>query len=133
MRFSKAVVKYKIPILIVMLLLMIPAVIGMVRTRVNYDMLDYLPETMDTVKGQQELLDEFGKGGFSLVIVEDMPDKDVAAFAQALETLMTDEQLRCRMGRAAQEEVARFYPEHIMPQWLTLFESTLKEKHGKDR
>ena len=79
MRFSKAVVKYKIPILIVMLLLMIPAVIGMVRTRVNYDMLDYLPETMDTVKGQQELLDEFGKGGFSLVIVEDMPDKDVAA------------------------------------------------------
>lgn len=62
-----------------------------------------------------------------------VPDKDVAAFAQALETLMTDEQLRCRMGRAAQEEVARFYPEHIMPQWLTLFESTLKEKYGKDK
>lgn len=84
MRFSKAVVKYKIPILIVMLLLMIPAVIGMVRTRVNYDMLDYLPETMDTVKGQQELLDEFGKGGFSLVIVEDMPDKDVAALVEKI-------------------------------------------------
>ena len=84
MRFSKAVVKYKIPILIVLLLLMIPAVIGMVRTRVNYDMLDYLPETMDTVKGQQELLDEFGKGGFSLVIVEDMPDKDVAALVEKI-------------------------------------------------
>ena len=84
MRFSKAVVKYRIPILIVMLLLMIPAVIGMVRTRVNYDMLDYLPETMDTVKGQQELLDEFGKGGFSLVIVEDMPDKDVAALVEKI-------------------------------------------------
>ena len=79
MYFSKAVVKYRIPILIGMLLLMIPAVIGMLRTRVNYDMLDYLPETMDTVKGQRELLDEFGKGGFSIVIVEDMPDKDVAA------------------------------------------------------
>jgi len=62
-----------------------------------------------------------------------VPDKDIEAFAQALETLMTDEQLRCRMGRAAQEEVARFYPQHIMPQWLALFESTLKEKYGKDR
>ena len=62
-----------------------------------------------------------------------VPDKDVEAFAQAFETLMTDEQLRCRMGRAAQEEVVRFYPEHIMPRWLALFESTLKEKHGKDR
>ncbi len=84
MRFSKAVVKYRIPILIVMLLLMIPAVIGMLRTRVNYDMLDYLPETMDTVKGQQELLDEFGKGGFSLVIVENMPDQDVAALVEKI-------------------------------------------------
>lgn len=78
MRFSKAVVKYRIPILILALLLMIPSVLGMKGTRINYDMLDYLPEDMDTVTGQKELLEDFGKGAFSLVIVENMPDKDVA-------------------------------------------------------
>ena len=79
MRFSKAVVKYRIPIFILTLLLMIPSLLGMVRTRVNYDMLDYLPSDMDTVIGQGELKEEFGKGAFSIVIVEDMPDKDVTA------------------------------------------------------
>lgn len=79
MRFSKAVVKYRIPIFILTLLLMIPSLLGMVRTRVNYDMLDYLPSDMDTVIGQEELKEEFGKGAFSIVIVEDMPDKDVTA------------------------------------------------------
>ncbi len=77
MRFSKTVVKQRVPILIAALILMIPAVLGMIRTRVNYDMLDYLPSDMDTVKGQGELLTEFGKGAFSILIVEDMPDKDV--------------------------------------------------------
>lgn len=84
MRFSKAVVRYRVPILVITLLLMIPAVLGMIRTRVNYDMLDYLPATMDTVIGQEELLKEFGKGGFSIVIVEDMPDKDVAALVERI-------------------------------------------------
>lgn len=55
-----------------------------------------------------------------------VPDKDIDAFAHALETLMDDEELRCRMGQAAQVEVARFYPENIMPQWLSLFESLVK-------
>ncbi len=77
MRFSKAVVKYRIPIFILTILLMIPSVLGMVRTRVNYDMLDYLPSDMDTVIGQGELKEEFGKGAFSIIIVEDMPDKEV--------------------------------------------------------
>lgn len=53
-------------------------------------------------------------------------DKDIVAFARALETLMEDEEMRCRMGQAAQVEVARFYPENIMPQWLALFESLVK-------
>ncbi len=78
MHFSKAVVKYRIPILVITLIAMIPAFLGMTATRINYDMLDYLPESMDTVKGQNELLEDFGKGAFSLIIVEDMPDKDVA-------------------------------------------------------
>lgn len=78
MRFSKAVVKYRIPILILALLLMIPSVLGMAATRINYDMLDYLPDDMDTVIGQDELMEDFGKGAFSFIIVEDMPQKDVA-------------------------------------------------------
>ena len=84
MRFSKAVVKYRVAILIVALVLLAPAVLGMVNTRINYDMLDYLPEDMDTVIGQNELLSDFGKGAFSLVIVEDMPAKDVAALKEKI-------------------------------------------------
>ena len=79
MRFSKTVVKYRIGILVLVLVLSVPAVLGMAGTRINYDMLDYLPEDMDTVIGQNELMDEFGKGAFSFLIIEDMPDKDVAA------------------------------------------------------
>ena len=85
MRFSKAVVKCRIPILIITLLLMIPSVLGIVGTRINYDMLDYLPEDMDTVVGQNELLEDFGKGAFSLIIVEDMPDRDVAKLCEKIE------------------------------------------------
>lgn len=79
MKFGKAVVKYRIPIFVLALLLLIPSVFGMVSTRINYDMLTYLPDSMDTVIGQNELMDEFGKGAFSFVIFEDMPDKDVKA------------------------------------------------------
>lgn len=85
MRFSKAVVKHRVLILILSLVLMVPSVLGMIATRVNYDMLDYLPGDMDTVKGQEELLKDFGKGAFSLIIVEDMPDKDVAALVEKFE------------------------------------------------
>ena len=85
MRLSKAVVKCRIPILIITLLLMIPSVLGMVGTRINYDMLDYLPGDMDTVVGQNELLEDFGKGAFSLIIVEDMPDRDVAKLCEKIE------------------------------------------------
>ena len=87
MRLSKAVVKNRVLILIVALLLLIPSVLGMVNTRINYDMLDYLPEDMDTVIGQNELLDEFGKGAFSLIVVEDMPAKDVAALRKRIEAV----------------------------------------------
>ena len=66
MKFAKAVVKYRIPILLITLLLMIPAGFGYVATRVNYDMLDYLPTSMDTVVGQKELMDDFGKGAVTL-------------------------------------------------------------------
>ena len=87
MKVSRAVVKYRIPILIVTVLLLIPATIGYLGTRVNYDMLDYLPTDMDTVVGQNELMDEFGKGAFSFIIVEDMPAKDVAALKSKIENV----------------------------------------------
>lgn len=82
MRFSKAVVRCRIPILIITLLLLIPCVFGMINTRINYDMLDYLPGDMDTVKGQETLLEDFGKGAFSFIIVEDMPRRDVAKLTE---------------------------------------------------
>ena len=75
MKFSNAVVKRRVLILITAVVLMIPAVIGMVKTRINYDMLDYLPSDMDTVLGQNELLDDFGKGAFSFLVIEDMDPK----------------------------------------------------------
>ena len=84
MRLSKAVVKHRVPILIVALLLLIPSVLGMLNTRINYDMLDYLPGDMDTVIGQNELLTEFGKGAFSLIVMEDMPVRDVAALKEQI-------------------------------------------------
>ena len=87
MGFAKAVVKCRIPILILTIILMVPCVLGMIGTRINYDMLDYLPEDMDTVIGQNELLEDFGKGAFSLIIAEDMPDKDVAALCEKLKAV----------------------------------------------
>ena len=79
MKLARTVVRLRVPILLITLLLMIPSVFGYVGTRVNYDMLNYLPSDMDTVVGQNELMAEFGKGAFSFIIVEDMPAKDVAA------------------------------------------------------
>ena len=84
MKFSKAVVKYRVPILILTLVLLIPSVLGMTHTRINYDMLTYLPEDMETVIGQNELLEDFDKGAFAFLIVEDMPNKDVAALKEQI-------------------------------------------------
>jgi len=86
-RFGKWVVKRRIPILVLGILLLIPSVFGMAFTRINYDVLTYLPEDIDTVKGQNILLDEFGKGGFSLVMVEGMSEKDTAALEKKIEAV----------------------------------------------
>lgn len=84
MAFSKAVVKFRIPILIVTLALMIPAVLGMAGTRINYDMLDYLPSDIDTVTGQNILMEDFGKGAFSFIVVENMTPEDTAALTDQI-------------------------------------------------
>ena len=87
MRAAKAIVKNRVLILILALALMIPSVFGMLNTRINYDMLNYLPDDMDTVIGQDTLKEDFGKGAFSFIIVEDMPAKDVAALKEKIEAV----------------------------------------------
>ena len=85
MRFAKTIVKNRALILFAALVLMVPSVLGMLKTRINYDMLNYLPADMDTVIGQDTLKDDFGKGAFSFIIVEDMPEQDVAALKAKIE------------------------------------------------
>ena len=72
---EKFIVKYRKFILILAAILLIPALIGMFNTRINYDLLTYLPDNMETVKGQDELLNEFGKGAFAIIITEDLNDE----------------------------------------------------------
>ena len=95
MRASRAVVKYRVPILILALALLIPSFFGMVNTRINYDMLDYLPDDMDTVTGQNLLMEDFGKGAFSLIVVEDMPSADIRQTAEKLRTIEHVETVVC--------------------------------------
>ncbi|MEG1947218.1 MAG: efflux RND transporter permease subunit [Lachnospiraceae bacterium] len=84
-KFGKGVVKYRIPIFIISLLLLIPSAFGYMNTRVNYDILTYLPKDIETMKGQDILVDEFGTGAFSLCIVEGMENKDVAELRSQME------------------------------------------------
>ena len=83
--FGKKVVKYRVPILIISILLLIPSVLGYVNTRVNYDVLTYLPDDIETMQGQDILTDDFGVGAFSMFIVDGMEDKDVAALKAKIE------------------------------------------------
>lgn len=77
-RFGKWVVKHRSLILIIGILLLIPAAFGYFHTRVNYDILNYLPDEIDTMKGQEIMVDEFGTGAFSMCVVEGMSDKDIS-------------------------------------------------------
>lgn len=84
-KFGKAIVKLRVPILIISILLLIPAAIGFLKTRVNYDVLSYLPKDIETMKGQDILADDFGTGAFSLCLVEGMDDKDVVKLKKQME------------------------------------------------
>lgn len=84
-KFGKGVVKLRVPIFIISLLLLIPATIGMIKTRVNYDILTYLPKDIETMKGQDILLDEFGTGAFSMCVIEGMENKDVVDLKAQIE------------------------------------------------
>jgi len=83
-KFGKGVVKLRIPILILAVLLLIPASIGYLNTRVNYDILSYLPKNIETMQGQDILLDEFGTGAFSFIVVEGMEDKNLNTLTEEI-------------------------------------------------
>lgn len=84
LKLGKGIVKHRILVLVIALLLLIPSVFGIIKTRINYDILDYLPSTMDTVKGQNILLDDFNKGAFSLILVQDMKAKDISSLKEKI-------------------------------------------------
>ena len=85
LKLGRKIVKFRIPIFILSLLLLIPAGIGYINTRVNYDVLYYLPDDIETMKGQDILVDEFGTGAYSMFVCEGMPNKDVAALKKKME------------------------------------------------
>ena len=85
MKFSRYIVKSRVIILIVAIALLVPAAIGMITQRINYDMLTYLPGDIDTMIGQDILMDEFGKGAFSFIVVEGMSDQQVSDLRDRLE------------------------------------------------
>ncbi len=85
--FGKGVVKFRIPILILSLLLLVPSIIGYVNTRINYDILSYLPKDIETMKGQEILLDEFETGAFSVAVVQGMDNKGVVALKKEIEQI----------------------------------------------
>ena len=76
-KFGKKVVKFRIPIIIISILLLIPATLGYINTRVNYDVLTYLPEDIETMQGQDILVKDFGTGAFSMFIVDGISERNV--------------------------------------------------------
>lgn len=84
-KFGEGVVKYRVLILLLSVALLIPAAFGYFKTRINYDILSYLPDEIETMKGQEILKDDFGIGAFSLCVIEGMRAKDISALEQKIE------------------------------------------------
>ncbi|MBP3770397.1 MAG: MMPL family transporter [Lachnospira sp.] len=84
-KFGRVVVKLRIPILVLSFLLLIPSVLGYFNTRVNYDILYYLPSDIDTMQGQDILLDDFGKGAYAMVVVDGMNKSNVSKLVKKVE------------------------------------------------
>lgn len=83
-RMAKWLVKHRVVVVIICLLLMIPSIMGMTATKVKYDLLYYLPQDLDTVKGQEILMEDFGKGAFSLCLTEGMTEAAQAGLEEAV-------------------------------------------------
>ena len=84
-KVGKKIVKFRVPILILSIILLIPAVWGYVNTRINYDVLTYLPENIETMQGQEIMTNDFGIGAFSMLMVDGMEDKDIVKLKEKVE------------------------------------------------
>ena len=84
-RIGKFIAKRKISIVLIAFLLLIPSALGFAATKVNYDILSYLPDSLETVAGQDIMVEEFGMGAFSMVVVDGMEKKDVVALEEKIE------------------------------------------------
>ena len=109
-KFSETIVKLRIPILVISVLLLIPSIFGYVNTKVNYDILYYLPSDIETMQGQDVLMDEFGKGAYAMLICEGMPDKDVAALADKVKEV---DHVESVLGYS---ELASSVPPELLPE-----------------
>ena len=87
LKLGEAITRKRKLILVIAVLLLIPSLMGMMATRINYDVLSYLPDDIETIKGQDILLEDFGKGGFSMVMVDGMENKDVATLKSEIENV----------------------------------------------
>lgn len=86
-KFGKTICKHRKIILVIALLLLIPSIIGIKATRINYDILIYLPEDVETIQGEKILSEEFNMGAFSIVILDDMKTKDVVELEEKIKKL----------------------------------------------
>ncbi len=86
-KLGKAIVRLRIPILFLSILLLIPSTLGYINTRVNYDILYYLPDDIDTMKGQDILMDEFDKGAYAIVVVEGMNTRELTTLEEKIESV----------------------------------------------
>ena len=119
MKFGRAITKNRVLILIVSLVLVVVSLIGMVNTRVNYDMLTYLPKDMDTVIGQDVLLDEFGKGGFCFIVTEGIPMQDEKQMCEKLEEIDHVESVLSYASLADERIPSEIIPEKIYKEFRT--------------
>ena len=84
-KVGKKIVKFRVPILILSIILLIPAVWGYVNTRINYDVLTYLPDDIETMQGQEIMTNDFGIGAFSMLMVDGMEDKEIVKLKEKVE------------------------------------------------
>ena len=113
LKFGEWIVKHRALILIIGVLLLIPSALGYVKTRVNYDILSYLPKDINTMIGQDILKEDFGQGGFSLVMVEGMSDKDVAATADRIKAVDHVSDVICYQSMTGCNIPKEILPENI--------------------
>ena len=112
-QFGQIIVKLRKWIILFSILLLIPSVYGFISTRINYDMLSYLPDEIDTIEGQNILLDEFGKGAYTCLVVEDMSSKDIKQLCTQLKNVEHVDTVLCY------EDLTTGVPASILPESIS--------------